>query len=220
VPSFPLVLKVYVVTAEGMVPGRGHAQVAAGAIAGGANAVQLRVEAAVPDRELAPLARELADRCRERGVLLVLNNRLDLAVEVGAGGVHLGQGDGWQHARDRLADEQVLGVSVDTPEQAELAAWAGADYLAATVWATATKPEAAPIGLEGFRKLAESTGLPLVGIGGIDASNARQVLEAGAAGIAVVRAVAAAPDPAEATRELVRVVRGTTGVPPVDRGGR
>ena len=95
----PLLLKVYVVTAEGLVPGRGHAEVAAGAIAGGANAVQLRVDPSVPDAELAPLARELADRCRERGVLLVVNNRLELAGEVGAGGVHLGQDDGWEGAR-------------------------------------------------------------------------------------------------------------------------
>ena len=216
-PSFPLVLKVYVVTAEGLVPGRGHAEVAAGAIAGGANAVQLRFDPALPDMQLAPLARELADRCRERGVLMILNNRLDLAVEVGAGGVHLGQTDGWEGARDRLTPEQVLGVSVETAEQAEMAAWAGADYVAATVWATPTKPEAAPIGLERFRKLAESTGLPLVGIGGITAANAMQVIEAGAAGVAVVSAVAAAPDPAEATRELVRAVRGTTGTGPVER---
>jgi thiamine-phosphate pyrophosphorylase len=217
-PSFPLVLKVYVVTADGLVPGRGHAEVAAGAIAGGANAVQLRFDPALPDEPLAPLARELADRCRERGVLLVLNNRVDLAVEVGAGGVHLGQGDLWATARERLAPEQVLGVSVETPAQAAAAAAAGADYLAATVWATATKPEAAPIGLDRFRELAASTELPVVGIGGITAANAGQVLEAGAAGVAVVSAVAAALDPAEATRALVRAVRGTTGVPPVEWG--
>ena len=211
----PLVLKVYVVTAEGLVPGRGHAEVAAGAIAGGANAVQLRVDEAVPDAELAPLARELADRCRERGVLLVINNRLELAVRVGAGGVHLGQGDGWEGARDsigpRLGDDQVLGVSVETPEQAELAELAGADYVGVTVWATATKPEAAPLGLDGVRAVAAATRLPVVGIGGITAANAAQVLAAGAAGVAVVGAVAGAPDPAQATRELVIAVRGTRG---------
>src|SRR5919198_6057188 len=80
-----LVLGVYVVTAAGMVPGRGHAEVAAGAIAGGANAVQLRAPEHSDD-ELLPLARELADRCRERGVLFIIDNRTELALASGAAG--------------------------------------------------------------------------------------------------------------------------------------
>jgi thiamine-phosphate diphosphorylase len=205
-----LVLGVYVVTAAGLMPGRGHAEVAIGAIEGGANAVQLRAPEHGDD-ELLPLVRELADRCRERGVLFVVDNRVELALACGAAGVHLGQGDPWAQARARLGPDPVLGVSVEDAAQARAAAAAGADYLAVTVFATATKPEAVPRGLAGVREISAATPLPVVGIGGIDAGNARQVLEAGAAGVAVISAVAAAPDPAVATRELVAAVRGTAG---------
>ena len=207
-----LVLGVYVVTAAGLVPGRGHAEVAVGAIEGGANAVQLRAPEH-RDEELLPLARELAERCRERGVLFIVDDRLELALASGAAGVHLGQGDPWPEARARLGPELVLGVSVQDREQAAAAAAAGADYLGVTVFASATKPEAVPLGLEGMRVISAATRLPVVGIGGIDAANARQVLDAGAAGVAVVSAVAAAADPVAATRRLVAAVRGTTGAP-------
>jgi thiamine-phosphate diphosphorylase len=212
-PRPKLVLGVYVVTAAGLVPGRGHAEVAAGAIEGGANAVQLRAPEH-RDEELLPLARELADRCRERGVLFIVDDRIDLALACGAAGVHLGQDDPWAGARARLGPDLVLGVSVEDAEQARAAEAAGADYLGVTVFATATKPEAVPHGLEGVRRVSAATRLPVVGIGGIGAANARQVLDAGAAGVAVVSAVAAAPDPAAATRELVAVVRGTTDARP------
>ncbi len=201
-------LHVYVVTAAGLVPGRGHAEVAAGALAGGANALQLRAPDHA-DGDLLPLARELAARCRERGVLFVVNDRVDLAVAAGAAGVHMGQADPWTGARDRLGPDRVLGISVDTVDEALLAQAAGADYLAVTVWGTGTKPEAKPQGLERVREVHMATGLPVVGIGGIDADNAAQVLEAGAAGVAVISAVAAAPDPEAATRTLVSAVRGT-----------
>jgi thiamine-phosphate diphosphorylase len=203
-----LVLRVFVVTSAGLVPGRGHAEVAAGAIAGGATAVQLRAPE-YGDDELLPLTRELAARCRERGVLFVVNNRLGLAERAGAAGVHLGQGDGWELARERLAPGMVLGVSVDTVDQARAAEEAGADYLAVTVWPTATKPDAIPLGLERVREVRAATRLQVVGIGGITATNARSVLLSGADGVAVVSAVGAAPDPESATRELVQAVQGT-----------
>ncbi len=113
-----------------------------------------------------------------------------------------------------LGTDLALGVSVETAEQASAAEAAGADYLCVTVFPTRTKPEAVPGGLGRVQEISAATRLPVTGIGGIDASNARQVLEAGAAGVAVVSAVAAAPDPAAATRALVAVVRGTTGAPP------
>ena len=85
----------------------------------------------------------------------------------------------------------------------------GADYLGVTVWSTSTKPESIARGLDGLREVAAATALPVVGIGGIDASNAAHVLEAGAAGVAVVSAVGAAPDPETATRALVAAVVGS-----------
>jgi thiamine-phosphate pyrophosphorylase len=147
-------------------------------------------------------------------VLFIVNDRVDLAIAAGAAGVHLGQDDDWASARERLGPGPVLGLSVETVEQAEAAAEAGADYLGVTVWPTETKPEATPHGLERVAEIAAAVDVPLVGIGGITAVNARQVLDAGAAGVAVISAVGAAPDPAEATRALVRAVRGTAGTPP------
>lgn len=198
-------LAVYVVTSSGLVSGRGHRDVAVAAIEGGATAVQLRAPE-LSDEQLRPLASDLAERCREVGVLFVVNDRVDVAARVDTG-VHLGQGDDPSGARRRIGSGAVLGISVSLPEQAVDAARAGADYLGVTVWATATKPEAAPVGLEGMRAIVEVTSLPVVAIGGIDADNASEVLEAGAVGVAVVSAVGAAPDPVAATRRLVEAVR-------------
>jgi thiamine-phosphate pyrophosphorylase len=194
-----------VVTSAGLQPGRGHQDVAEAAVAGGATAVQLRAPELDED-DLIATARRIAPACRDRGVLFVVNDSVRAAVLGGADGVHLGQEDGPAGARDRLGPGRVLGVSVLTPGQAAEAEAMGADYLGVTVWGTATKPEARPVGLEGLRAVVEATRLPVVGIGGIDVSNAAQVLAAGATGVAVVSAVGGAPDPVEATRRLARSV--------------
>ncbi len=201
----PRSLAVYVVTSSGLAPGRGHREVAEAAIAGGATAVQLR-DKERSDEELLPLTRELAGRCRDAGVLFVVNDRVELALACGAGGVHVGEDQDAREVRERIGPRMVLGVSVASPEGARAAAEAGADYLGVTVWATPTKPEARPLGLDGLRAIAAATSLPVVGIGGITAENAAAVLEAGAAGVAVVSAVGAAADPVAATRRLVEVV--------------
>jgi thiamine-phosphate pyrophosphorylase len=198
-------LAMYVVTSSGLAPGRGHRDVAVAAIGGGATAIQLRAPE-LSDEQLGPLASDLAERCREAGVLFVVNDRLDVAAHTGAG-VHVGQGDDPTEARRRIGSEAVLGISVSSPGQAVEAERAGADYLGVTVWATATKPEAPPVGVEGLRAVVDATSLPVVAIGGIDAGNAREALEAGAVGVAVVSAVGAAPDPVAATRQLVEAVR-------------
>ena len=193
-------------TSRAFVAGRGHREIAEAAIAGGATAVQLRAPE-LGDGTLTELATEIADRCRAAGVLFVVNDRFAVAARVGAG-AHVGQGDDPGSARASLGADPVLGVSVSTAQEARTADAAGADYLGVTVWATPTKAEAEPRGLEGLREIVGSTALPVVGIGGIHAGNAREVLDAGAAGICVVSAVGAAPDPEHATRALVEVVDG------------
>jgi thiamine-phosphate pyrophosphorylase len=198
-------LGVYVVTSSGLWPGRGHRDVALAAIEGGASAIQLRAPE-LQDDNLLPLATDLAVRCREAGVLFVVNDRLNVALASGADGVHLGQGDDLDRARARIGDG-VLGISVNDEVQARIAEVAGADYLGLTVWATPTKPEAMPYGLEGLRAIVEATALPVVGIGGITPANAGRVIAAGAAGVAVVSAVAGAEDPVGATKELAAAVR-------------
>lgn len=197
---------VYVVTSSGLVPGRSHRDVALAAVEGGATAIQLRGKG-LPDEELLALAGDLAARCRERGVLFLVNDRVDVAVAAEADGAHVGQGDDPAGARALLGPDRVLGVSVSTAGEAVAAERAGADYLGVTVWASRTKPEAAPVGVEGLRAVCAATHLPVVAIGGIDPSNAAEAIAAGASGVAVVSAVGAAADPVSATRALAEAVR-------------
>jgi thiamine-phosphate pyrophosphorylase len=209
------VLGVYVVTSADLA-GRGHLDVAAAALEGGATAVQLRAPE-LEDDALLPLAADLARRCRDAGALFVVNDRVEVAVRSGAGGAHVGQDEDAGLARRRLGPGMILGVSVGDAGEARVAEEAGADYLGVTVWATDTKPEAVARGLEGVREVAGAVRVPVVGIGGISADNATEVLEAGAAGVAVISAVAAAADPVEAVRALRRTV---DAFHPSERAGR
>ena len=204
--------RVHVISSSGLVPGRGHIEVADAAIEGGADVVQLRAPE-LSDHELLSVAGKIERRCRRGHVLFVVNDRIDIAVAVKAGGAHVGQGDHPESARERLGPRGVLGISVATPGQAEAAERAGADYVGVTVFATPTKAEAVPIGLDGLRSIVESTSLRVVGVGGIDPSNAQKVLATGAVGVAVVSAVGMASDPVAATRRLIEAVRAAESVP-------
>ena len=154
------------------------------AVEAGATGVQLRVKA--PTEVVVERGRELC----LLGATFVVNDDVEAALRLGADGVHLGQGDA--DAERARGHDLLLGRSVVTVEQA-LAA--DADYLGAgPVWATPSKGDAdPPIGLEGLRRICAAVELPVVAIGGIDASNAAACIEAGAAGVAVIRA---AGDPA------------------------
>ena len=198
----PRRLGVYVVTSD---TGPGHRELASAALKGGATAVQLRAPE-LAEGDLEALAVSLVELCGDVGVPLLVNDRVDIAVASGAAGAHVGQDDDPGTARGRLGPERILGVSVMSAEEAWVAEMAGADYLGVTIWATATKPEAVAIGLDGLRHVVGATALPVVGIGGIEEGNAREVLAAGAAGIAVIGAVASAQDPVEAVRALRTVV--------------
>jgi thiamine-phosphate pyrophosphorylase len=154
------------------------------AAAGGATVVQLRLKHA-PTAEVVALGRALADLSAE----LVVNDDVDAAIELGVG-VHLGQGDeGIELAREAGIP---VGVSVAKRRDAAIAEFAGASYVGAgPVWATPSKPDAGqPIGIDGLRDICLSVSVPVVAIGGIDASNAAECIRAGAAGVAVIRAVA------------------------------
>ena len=154
------------------------------AAAGGATVVQLRLKDA-PTTEIVDLGRALADLPAE----LVVNDDVDAAIELGVG-VHLGQGDpGLERA---VAAGIPVGISVTKRREAAVAEYSGASYLGAgPIWATPSKPDAAPpIGLDGLRDVCLSVSVPVVAIGGIDASNAADCIRAGASGVAVIRAVA------------------------------
>jgi thiamine-phosphate pyrophosphorylase len=153
------------------------------AAAGGATVVQLRLKGA-PTADVVALGRALADLDAE----LVVNDDLVAALELGCG-VHLGQGDpGLERA---VAAGIPLGISVTKRREAAVAEYSGATYLGAgPIWPTPSKPDAAPpIGLDGLRDVCLSVSIPVVAIGGIDASNAADCIRAGAAGVAVIRAV-------------------------------
>lgn len=208
-PRLRAALSVYVLTDRAAAGGRPEVEVAARAIAGGATALQLRAKGR-PGRELCALGSCLAGLCRERGVLFVVNDRLDVALACGADGVHLGQDDVPVAAARRIGgDPLVIGASAATPEEA-VAAWrAGANYLGVgALFATGTKPDAgAPIGPAGLRGVVGSTPLPVVAIGGLRAENAAVAVAAGAAGVAAISAVVGVPDIEAATRRLAAAVR-------------
>lgn len=156
------------------------------AAAGGATVLQLRLKNAAT-ADVVELGRHLAGLGLP--AQLVVNDDVDAAIELGAG-VHLGQGDpGLERA---LAAGIPVGVSVTKRREAAVAELHGASYLGAgPVWVTPSKPDAAPpIGLEGLRDVCLSVSVPVVAIGGIDASNAADCIRAGASGVAVIRAVA------------------------------
>lgn len=153
------------------------------AVSDGADVVQLRVKGATTD--------ELVERGRGFGDLdatFLVDDDVEAALRLGADGVHLGREDeGVERALDA---NLVVGLSASTPEQAVEAEARAATYIGAgAVWATPSKPEAEAIGLDGLAAICAAVAIPVVAIGGVDALNARACIRAGAAGVAVIRAV-------------------------------
>lgn len=201
-------LRIYVITDDGLSRGRSPSDVASAALAGGATAIQLRSKA-VSAREMCAVGEALAALCSAHHALLVINDRLDVALACGAGGVHLGQDDvPCARARAIAGPGLVIGVSAATEAEARTAVRDGADYLGAgAVFATKTKPDAgAPIGIAGLRRVVSAVELPVVAIGGVGRHNAAAAMTAGAAGVAVVSAVVSAADVAAATSQIAAVV--------------
>ena len=174
----------------------------AAAVRGGANMVQLRDKEA-SGRELLEMGLQLRNTIEGRALLFV-NERVDVALACGADGVQLGEEALPVSAARRVAGEKLLiGRSVHSVEGAVEAEREGADLLVVgTIFATASHPGARPAGVSLLREVASRVRIPFIGIGGIDASNAAQVVGAGAVGVAVIRSVLAASDPEEAARNL------------------
>jgi thiamine-phosphate pyrophosphorylase len=179
-------------------------------VRGGVSVVQVR-EPRASTRQLCRIAEVVLGGLAGTGVPLVINDRVDVALAVGAQGVHLGQDDLPAAAARRIAGpDLVIGVSVGTRAQVDevLALDAGTvDYLGISpVFGTPTKPEAGPgVGLDGARALiAAAGGIPCVGIGGIGVANAGTVWDTGVHGLAVVSAICAAADPEAAAAALLR----------------
>lgn len=201
---------VYLVTQASLSGGRSTVDVVGAALAGGVDVVQLREKDATA-RERYDLGLELREMTREAGVPLVVNDRVDLARAVEADGVHLGDEDlPVPVARELLGPDAIVGRSVSSVAAAEAAVEAGADYLGVgAIYATGSKDVAeddAEIGLDTLRAIADAVDVPVVAIGGVTVENAREVVEAGADGVAVISAITGADDPEAATRALAREV--------------
>jgi len=202
-------LTLYLVIGAGDTAGRPVEEVACAAVAGGVTLVQLREKAASTRAQL-DAARRLKAVLAPRGVPLIVNDRVDVALAAGADGVHLGQDDmPPAEARRLVGPEMILGLSVGDEDEAKVADPTLVDYIGiGPAFATGTKVDTgAAIGPEGVRHLRQRVGLPGVAIGGISAANADALRDTGIEGIAVVSAVAAAADPARAARDLRRAFR-------------
>ena len=170
---------------------------------GGATCIQLRLKD-TPPRELAEIARAMM---RKLSVPLIINDRADVAIAVGAAGCHLGSDDVPVSAVRKLAPAGfIIGCSVGS--DAEVAAAEGADYAGiGPVFTTSTKMDAGTaIGLEGFSALAKKLSIPAVGIGGVSAENAQSVIAAGAAGVAAVSSIFSARDVKSAATSIARAI--------------
>lgn len=186
---------IYLVTDDGCLQGRALIDCVREALEGGVTLVQYRAKTA-SSAEMYAEALQLKALCDSFNVPLIINDRLDIAMAVGAAGVHLGQDDlPCAAARKLLGEDYIIGVSAHNPAEAKAALQSGADYLGCgAVFGTATKADVKKLGTEGLTAICREKGLPVVGIGGVTADNYREVRAAGADGAAIVSGILAQPD--------------------------
>jgi thiamine-phosphate pyrophosphorylase len=170
-------------------------ETARAAVEGGATVVQLRLKGA-PTEEVVEVGRPF----RDLPATFVVNDDVEAAIALNADGVHLGRED--TGAGKAVGAGLLLGLSASSVEEAQVGQAAGAAYIGAgPVWATPSKPDAdPPIGLEGLDAISRAVSIPVVAIGGVDATNAGDCLAAGATGVAVIRAALDAKSVSEALR--------------------
>jgi thiamine-phosphate pyrophosphorylase len=194
----------YVITDEAIAGGLTHEEIARRAIAGGADVIQLR-DKMCGCRELIRIGRALRAITMKTGTLFMVNDRIDVALACGADGVHLGQDDiRVEVARQIAPPGFIIGVSVGTVDEAVRAEEEGADYIAISpVFSTASKDDAGPgRGLDVVREIRRSVSVPVIAIGGINLDNVREVIRAGADGVAVISVVVGSKNIMKAAREL------------------
>lgn len=197
---------IYLVTDDGCLQGRALIDCVREALEGGVTLVQYRAKTA-SSAEMYAEALQLKALCDSFNVPLIINDRLDIAMAVGAAGVHLGQDDlPCAAARKLLGEDYIIGVSAHNPAEAKTALQSGADYLGCgAVFGTATKADVKKLGTEGLTAICREKGLPVVGIGGVTADNYREVRAAGADGAAIVSGILAQPDIRATVRAIAKV---------------
>ena len=187
-----------------------HAELAELAIKGGADTVQFRQKSGTT-RELITAAQRMQTVCAYHKVPLIVNDRADIALAVGATGVHFGQDDmPVSIGRQILSTHAIIGASARTEEKILAAISEGADYIGfGPIYGTTSKSDAEmPKGLERLRRMCEIAACPVIAIGGITLQTAGDVIRAGAHGIAVISAVCAHPEPTVATQALLNEIYG------------
>lgn len=200
----PYNLGLHLVTDRSLSLGRDLLDIVLAAVQGGVSVVQLR-EKACATREFVDLGRAVSSVLQRSSVPLVINDRVDVALAVGADGVHIGQSDmAYADARRLLGSDAIIGLSVESEEHALAAETLDVDYLGLSpVFTTPTKSELTrQLGLEGVAGIRRLSRHRLVAIGGIHRENIAAVLKSGADGVAVVSAICSASDPLQATRLL------------------
>lgn len=197
---------IYLVTDDGCLQGRALIDCVREALEGGVTLVQYRAKTA-SSAEMYNEALQLKALCDSFNVPLIINDRLDIAMAVGAAGVHLGQDDlPCAAARRILGEDYLIGVSAHNPAEAKTALQSGADYLGCgAVFGTATKADVKKLGTEGLTAICREKGLPVVGIGGVTADNYREVRAAGADGAAIVSGILAQPDIRATVRAIAKI---------------
>ncbi|AXI25644.1 thiamine phosphate synthase [Methanofervidicoccus sp. A16] len=196
-------LKLYVITDRRF---RDEVESVKEALEGGATAIQLRLKG-VPTREMVEVGRKIRKLTEDYDALYIVNDRLDVALAVGADGVHVGQEDMPVDIVKEIAPNLIVGVSASNLREALEGEKKGADYIGAgSVFPTRTKENAKLLGLEGLREIVENVHIPVVAIGGINHENVKEVLEVGVDGVAVISAIVGSEDVVEATRRMMEMI--------------
>lgn len=198
----------YLVTDKELCLGRSLIEVIESAVAGGVSVVQLR-EKNISTRDFVELGKSVLKILRPKKIPLIINDRLDVTLAIGADGLHIGQSDlHYYDARTILGEKFLLGLSVETKEQVQEARNWDLSYMALSpLFATPTKTDtAAPWGLEGLIDIRSSISCPLVVIGGINTSNSKEIIKAGADSLAIVSAICSATSPKDASAQFRKVI--------------
>jgi len=201
-------VSVYVVIDPSVCGGRAVEEVAAMALCGGASMIQLRNKvdslAIVKDQ-----AHAIQSILADSSVAFIINDHVELAAEINADGVHIGQGDmDAIEARKVIGNNKILGLTAFTKDHYSSVSPDIVDYFGTgPVYPTLTKPDKAVLGIDGFAKLAKDSPVPVVGIGGITPKNAGAVIKAGASGVAMMRSVSEAENPEQAVSDFVTSVK-------------
>ena len=196
-------LLLYAVTDRHWLDGRRLVDVVRESLDGGVTMVQLR-EKTLDEANFLAEAKELQALCRERGVPFLVNDNVEIAREMDADGVHVGQSDmEAQDVRALLGPDKILGVSAQTLEEALLAEREGADYLGVgAVFPTGTKADANAVSYDTLRDICAAVSIPVIAIGGITRDNVTELSGSGICGIAVISAIYGAADIRRASLDL------------------